>query len=247
MVGRMQNINIDVSSYPGTTICVTIMNYLINLQSYTINYQQSAYCPTCQNGGASIIPLGSFRSICQCTNCNVGFQGNLCHIPSYQLVSPNKTPISFTTPAYVAVTIPSSSNSIKSYYQVSSGASVYVYVQFKQFTSEEAGTLNYVSNGMFSLNDSAPNNTVDINPQGSIAIGIYNYGATPVTFTIWYEESSASNILVIVLGVLGGVLFIALVVAACYIARRASRNSSLVNPNSLQVGEPGNENKLSDT
>lgn len=53
--------------------------------------------------------------------------------------------------------------------------------------------------------------------------------------------------LAIVLGVLGGILFIALVVAACYIARRVRRNSSLVNPNSLQVGDPGSENKLSDS
>lgn len=131
----MQNININVSAYPSATIYVTIMNYAGTPQSYTIDYQEMSVCPPCQNGGSPIIPLGPFQSICQCENCNIGFQGNLCDIISYDLASANKTTINFTSPTYIAINIPSS-NSIKTYYQMSqggSGGSLDVYIQFKLF------------------------------------------------------------------------------------------------------------------
>lgn len=84
---------------------------------------------------------------------------------------------------------------------------------------------------------------IDISAQGSsIIIGIVKSSNTAASVTIWFDEVASTNVLAIVLGVLGGILFIALVIAAIYIARRVRSGNNVVNPNmnSIRVGMPAN-------
>ena len=61
------------------------------------------------------------------------------------------------------------------------------------------------------------------------------YDNTNTNVEAFYQVQEASNVLVIVLGVLGGVLFVALIIAAIYIIRNTNfggqaRSSRMVRP-----------------
>ena len=61
-------------------------------------------------------------------------------------------------------------------------------------------------------------------------VGVLNQNSSPINFSIWYSTSSSVNILVIVLGVLGGLLLIALIVVACFVIRRMRNPSQMIHP-----------------
>lgn len=61
-------------------------------------------------------------------------------------------------------------------------------------------------------------------------VGALNQNASPINFSISYTTSSSVNILVIVLGVLGGLLLIALIVVACFVIRRMRNPSQIIHP-----------------
>jgi hypothetical protein len=65
-----------------------------------------------------------------------------------------------------------------------------------------------------------------------ISVGVINQNSNPANFGIWYTTSQSLNILVVVLGVLGGLLLIALIVAACFIIKRIRNPTQMVHPNS---------------
>lgn len=54
-----------------------------------------------------------------------------------------------------------------------------------------------------------------------MSITVAKYDSGTINVSISYSKAETTNILAIILGVLGGVLFIGLVIGACYIIRNA--------------------------
>ena len=75
---------------------------------------------------------------------------------------------------------------------------------------------------------------VNINSKGkNVALSFWNSNSVRASLTIWYTVDEATNILLIILGVLGGVLFILLLVVAIYIVKKMNSNEMRqVQPNS---------------
>ena len=60
-----------------------------------------------------------------------------------------------------------------------------------------------------------------------MSITVAKYDAGTINLSIQYETVKTTNILAIILGCLGGVLFVGLVIGGCYIYRNA-RNAGVV-------------------
>ena len=86
--------------------------------------------------------------------------------------------------------------------------------------------MNYVlSGGKNIITKSNTQYTVSINSGGKdIAVSFWNANNFQVNVTLWYTEETSSNLLLIILAVLGGVLFIMLVIVAIYIVKRMNTN-----------------------
>jgi hypothetical protein len=116
--------------------------------------------------------------------------------------------------------------------------SVEVFIQFKTFSGEIAGLFNVVPTGggsyaAYTIVNPAQSYQLTINSGSTdVSIGVLNQNSNTVNFTIWYTVTSTVNILVIVLGVLGGLLLIALIVVACFIIKRMRNPQQVIHPNS---------------
>lgn len=72
---------------------------------------------------------------------------------------------------------------------------------------------------------------ITINSGGNdVSIGVINHNAASTNFSIQYTTQTTLNILVIVLGVLGGLLLIALIVAAFFIIRKIRSPAQVIHP-----------------
>lgn len=93
--------------------------------------------------------------------------------------------------------------------------------------------MNFADNSArFMTNTAGQSYQIDITSGGNdVSIGIINQNAAlQMNFIIWYTVTQTVNVLVIVLGVLGGLLFIALVIAAFFIIKRLRSTEGMVNP-----------------
>lgn len=110
------------------------------------------------------------------------------------------------------------------------------YFQFIEFTGEFASYTNVAIGrtveGTFQLVAGTSGSKITATSSGtpmSITVAIYDDITTNVE--VYYEADESSSILLIILGVVGCVLFVGLVIAACYIMRNANnRGSSEVRP-----------------
>ena len=107
-----------------------------------------------------------------------------------------------------------------------------VFIQFEEFDGEMAGWINHVSNGIFRLTSASSQYYVGITSEDKdVLIGVINQDSSPITFSIKYSlGDSQVSILVIVLAVLGGILLIALIIAAIFIIKRMSSDEAQVHP-----------------
>lgn len=98
-----------------------------------------------------------------------------------------------------------------------------------------AGWMNYVTNGGKSTVTKVDTQyNVNIMSNGKdISVGFWNPNAAKVRIIVWYEEDDGANVLLIILGVLGGVLFVLLLIVAIYIVKKMNSNEMRqVQPNS---------------
>lgn len=84
-----------------------------------------------------------------------------------------------------------------------------------------------------------------------MSISFLNLNSNAVVINVWYSVKTSSNVLIIVLSVLGGILFIGLVVVAVCIIRRMRNNEQqqvsplsamLVRANTVRVNNPNDLN-----
>lgn len=77
--------------------------------------------------------------------------------------------------------------------------------------------------GAFRINERSNIVSFEASYYGSeMSLVIGKYIGTTTNFKLIYEESSSINIMAIVLGILGGILFIGLIAASVFIYRRFS-------------------------
>jgi hypothetical protein len=89
----------------------------------------------------------------------------------------------------------------------------------------------------YMINIASQSYQININSGGSdVSIGIINQNiGVNANFNAVYTTQTSVNILVIVLGVLGGLLIIALIVAACFIIKRIRNPAQAIHPNSSAI------------
>jgi hypothetical protein len=84
-----------------------------------------------------------------------------------------------------------------------------------------------------------------------VSISFLNLNANAVVINVWYSVKTSSSVLIIVLSVLGGILFIGLIVVAVCIIRRMRNNEQqqvsplsamLVRANTVRVNNPNDLN-----
>jgi hypothetical protein len=61
-------------------------------------------------------------------------------------------------------------------------------------------------------------------------IGVINNNNAIANGSIWATEIKYTNIVLIILGVIGGLLFLALVITGCYIFRKSKDEGRIVHP-----------------
>jgi hypothetical protein len=112
-----------------------------------------------------------------------------------------------------------------------------VAVQFKQTAWEIAGIMNYAYGGLKVTNQTNAQYSVPINSGGTndISVTFMNLNPYPMSLNVWFTQQTSSNILVIVLGVLGGILFIGLVIVAVCIIKKMRSPAQQVNPLSVMM------------
>jgi hypothetical protein len=77
------------------------------------------------------------------------------------------------------------------------------------------------TSGAFRINDRSNILSFEASYSGSVmSLVIGKYIGTTTNFRLLYEENSSINIMAIVLGILGGILFIGLIAASVFIYRR---------------------------
>jgi hypothetical protein len=160
--------------------------------------------------------------------------GAYCNINDVTLSNSSQVTRAIPSGDYMAFTIPGSNNQID--FQYSADApNVQVFVQFKTFSTEIAGLINSVITAggpaTYLITNVTQNYQITINSGGSdVSIGVINQNTVLANFSAQYTTQTTLNILVIVLGVLGGLLLIALIVAAFFIIRRIRTPNQMIHP-----------------
>ena len=150
------------------------------------------------------------------------------------------------------MTIPASNNDFVLYY-TASNKNIINAIQFKYFQSEVAGIINAAVSGLKSLTQYNTQYSISVSTGGTndVSVSFLNLNANSVVINVWFAVKSSSNVLIIVLSVLGGILFIGLVVVAVCIIRRMRNNEQqqvsplsamLVRANTLRINNANDLN-----
>lgn len=221
--GQMQVVSVG-GLVPNAQLYIFVINFnSLLISNYTIDVtERRNYNPNyCLNRN----PL-SPNSI-YCSSCvNPMYYGAFCDISNSMLANNivynlvlygwNDSRGNFGT-----MTIPANSSQFTLYYSATV-INVIAAIQLKNFNSEVAGLMNFADNGLRSLSQYNTQYSVSINTGGTydISLSFLNLNPYSVTLSVWFISQPSTNILVIVLAVLGGILFIGLVVVATCIIRR---------------------------
>lgn len=219
------------------------LNYSIGgneIPSYSTNY--------CSNGNP---PLANSIYCSSCDNSN--YVGAYCNI----LNQKTENGITYTLQLYGlgdnrgnfgTFTIPGSSSKILLYFK-SSDVNIYNFIQFKSRDGDVAGLINYASNGGYNpLTQANTQYTIGISSSGTdVSVSFLNLNSGQVNLNVWYNLETSSDILMIILAVLGAVLFVGLVIVAICIVKKMNNSSQMVHPRASQIANNlrnNNENNL---
>jgi hypothetical protein len=111
-------------------------------------------------------------------------------------------------------------------------------IQFKYFQSEIAGIMNAATSGIKTLSQYNTQYSISVSTGGTndVSVSFLNLNNNSVVVNTWFAVKSTSSILIIVLSVLGGILFIGLVVVAvCIIRRMRNSDHAQVSPLSAMM------------
>ena len=136
-----------------------------------------------------------------------------------------------SSPNFLTIIIPASS-SLTTLYYTASYSNLIIAVQFKKSSAEVAGLMNYASRGLFLSGSANIQSSIPIDSGGSsdISVSFININPYPASLNVWFNNQKASNTLIIVLAVLGGILFLGLVVVAVCVIKKMRSSPQQVNP-----------------
>ncbi len=170
-----------------------------------------------------------------CINCiGLANYGAYCSTSDTSLSNNSYIIRPIVSGGYYAFTIPGSSSPINLQYGADQ-LQVQVFIQFKTYPTETAGLINYVisagGKANYMITSAIDTYQITINSGGNdVSVGVFNHNAATANFAIQYTTTTSLNILVIVLGVLGGLLLIALIIAAFFIIRRIRNPTQIIHP-----------------
>ena len=237
--GQRQVVNIGGLSTNNTLFIFVINFNALTASNYTITIVErvgydTSYC----SAGNPLAPNSIY-----CSNCSLNNNsGSFCNISNTAL----SNNMSYSLGLYAwndwkgnfgTMTIPASSNQFTLFF-TATNTSILNAVQFKNYNSEVAGLMNYASTGgLRTLTQYNTQYSLSVNTGGvyEISVSFLNLNSAPVTINIWYVVQTSSNILVIVLAVLGSILFIGLVVVAVCIIRKMRSSGQSINPLSAMM------------
>ena len=170
-----------------------------------------------------------------CANCNgIAAFGAYCNISEISLTNGSLSPKRLLIGEYAAFIIPGANSQIDFQYSADM-PNIQVFVQFKTFSTETAGLINCVVTpsgpATYMIDNATKTYQITINSGGSdVSIGVINHNNAIANLSTQYSTQTPLNILVIVLGVLGGLLLIALIGAAFFIIRRIRSPGQIIHP-----------------
>lgn len=230
--GMPQTVQLSGLPTTGTTIYINVIIFdTASSFGWTITVTEQASmvskCPS--------IFFKSSTTNQYCTDCiGLADYGAYCSTSDTSLSNSSSVIKSIASGAYMAFTIPGSSSSISLQYGADQ-INVEVLIQFKTYSTEIAGLINYVlsptGNANYMITNVSNTYQITINSGGNdVSVGVINQNAASTNFSIQYNTQNTLNILVIVLGVLGGLLLIALIVAAFFIIRKIRSPTQPIHP-----------------
>lgn len=111
---------------------------------------------------------------------------------------------------------------------------IILFIQTQTFADELPGITNYRpesgGEGKFFYSSGA-SISMDLSASGChLLVGVINPHANSVGFSILFNEKSGVNVIVIIIGVMGGIIFLGLVISAIIILRKLHRSRREVLP-----------------
>jgi len=225
--GQKQVVNLG-ELQTGDILYILVINF--NLQGstrYTLNITERVgyNYSNCLNGN------NMYNNTIYCSSCWTAlYTGSFCDIAN--IIVPSNINYSFTLAGtndtrgsnFVTLTIPATSGQINLVYQASKNNTVVAY-QFKSFSSDVAGIINYAEGGLYTINQNTTTGyNISIQTFGNdTSVSFLNLNPTSVSIAIFYTVQSSSggaNILIIVLALLGTILFIGLVIVVFCLVKR---------------------------
>lgn len=230
--------------------------YVLNLNRYdSLNYsitasEAHAYSTNYCAAGYPLLASSIYCSSCE----DSSYVGAYCNIANQK----TENGITYTLQLYGlgdsrgnfgTFTIPGSSSKITLYFK-SSDVNIFNFIQFKTRDSDVAGLINYASNGGYNaLTQANTQYTIGITSSGTdVSVSFLNLNSGQVNLNVWYNLESTSDILMIILAVLGAVLFVGLVIVAICIVKKMNNSTQMVHPRGSQIANNqrnNNENNLS--
>lgn len=233
----------------------TLQVYVLNLNRFdtltftiTATEQPSISTNYCASGNPSL------TNTIYCSSCsNPDYVGAYCNILNQKAQSGTTYTLQLygwgdSRGNFGTFTIPGSNSKIYLYFKCSD-ANINNFIQFKSRDNDVAGLINYAGSGGFNpLRQANTQYTISITSQGSdVTVSFLNYNTNQVNISVWYNVDESSNILLIILAVLGSILFIGLVIVGVCIVKKMNNPSQMVHPrrsNSVSRNM-SNENTLS--
>lgn len=150
--------------------------------------------------------------------------------------------------SFGTMTIPASNSDFILYY-TTSNINLVNAIQFKYFQTEVAGIMNYASGGLKSISQYNTQYSISVSTGSTndVSISFLNLNSNAMVVNVWFAVKTSSNVLIIVLSILGGILFVGLVVVALCIVRRMRSNehqqvsplsAMMVRANTIRVNNP---------
>jgi hypothetical protein len=216
---------------PNPSVGTTFYIYIINLEptvanSYTVTVTESnTWLSTCA-------PSLLYPSTNYCLSCPATLEGTFCSISSHKLTVDQRVAITLAPNSYTSFGLPAEGD-VTLIFSVTSGG-VLIFLQTVETANELAGEVNYfpssLGEGRYTVSQ-ASERSISLSTGGqSIAIGVINTNAGTVSFDIRFTKVSQTNVMIIVIAVLGGLLLLGLIIAAFFVIRRVKQPDRVIHP-----------------
>lgn len=212
----------------------TFYIYVINLEptvahAYTVTVTESnTWLSTCA-------PSLLYPSTNYCLSCPATLEGTFCSISVHKLTVDQRVAITLGPQSYTSFGLPAEGD-VTLIFSVTAGG-VILSLQTVETSNELAGVVNYfpssLGEGRYTVSQASERSISLATGGQSISIGVINTNAGPVSFDIRFTKVSQTNVMIIVIAVLGGLLLLGVIIAAFFVIRRVKQPDRVIHPEYL--------------